>query len=144
MTDNRVKLDEDYRITEYEVDPSWKYNLSDRYHEYRRKWEKASNYTLYDFPLCIEIESSYHCNLNCIMCSRTKLELTEKNGLISRELYSKIVDEAKRYQMPAIMMDHEAEPLVNPDIADMVREASEAGIIDIWLHTNGNLLKLID
>lgn len=133
-------FDKSYNILEYEVDHSWKRYVSEAYRNYRKKWEKASNGFLFKFPLCIEIESSYYCNLRCPMCARQKMGTFNEMGFISRELYSKILDEVKKYKMPAIMLDHEAEPLTNPQITDMVREAKDAGIIDIWMHTNANLL----
>jgi len=37
-------------------------------------------------------------------------------------------------------MDHEAESLMNPEIFKMIEEAKDAGIIDVWLHTNANML----
>ena len=39
-------------------------------------------------------------------------------------------------------MDHEAESLMNPKIFKMIEEARDAGIMDIWVHTNANMLSL--
>ncbi len=134
-------FDKSYSILEYEVDPAWQKYTSKDYRGYRKKWERASRQYLYKFPLCIEIESSYYCNLKCPVCARQVLGFSKERGFISRKLYKKILAEAKKHKMPAIMLDHEAEPLTNPAIADLVKEAKDAGILDIWMHTNANLLK---
>ena len=53
-------------ISEYEVDPSWENGLSEEYLEYRRKFEQAKNQAYKGkFPISIEIEASYFCNLKC-------------------------------------------------------------------------------
>lgn len=133
-------FDSSYKITEYEVDPSWKRHMPRAYHQYRKKWDMASKGHLYPFPLCVEIESSYYCNLKCPACVRQILGGLESSGQMEPSLYSKILEEAAKNSMPSIMMDHEAEPLTNPRIAGMVADARKAGIIDIWMHTNANLL----
>lgn len=135
-----AKYDETYNIVEHEVDSSWKNYVSEDYKEYRKKWDMASGGHLFEFPLCVELESSYYCNLRCPMCARQALGTFNEGGLIDRKLYSKILDEAGKNKMPAIMLDHEAEPLTNPHIADMVKKAKEAGMLDVWMHTNANLL----
>ena len=69
---------------------------------------------------------------------------------MSEDLWRKILDESKKNGLSAILMDHEAESLMNPKIYEMIEEARDAGILDIWVHTNANMLtpekseKLID
>jgi|ETNmetMinimDraft_20_1059909.scaffolds.fasta_scaffold14624_3 radical SAM protein with 4Fe4S-binding SPASM domain len=133
-------VDKSYNIKEYEADPTWKQYLSSGFVAYRKNWEKASKRFLFEFPLCVEIESSYFCNLKCPMCAREMIETKDMEGTMSSSLYNKIIREAEKNKMPSIMLAHEGEPLTNPFIADMVKQASEAGIMDIWLHTNANLL----
>lgn len=135
-----IKFDSSYKILEYEIDPSWKKHVSDEYRQYRERWKMASRGKLFEFPLCVEIESSYYCNLKCPKCVRQVLGISEEEGFMEQELYAKLLGEAKAHKMPAIMLDHEAEPLTSPHITDMAREAKKAGMVDIWLHTNGNLL----
>lgn len=134
------RFDSSYNISEYEVDPSWKEYVSRAYREYRKKWAKASCGYLFNFPLCVEMESSYLCNLQCPKCPRQVLNTNNESGLFERKLYRKLLEEARKYRMPSIILDHEAEPLTNPFIADMVGEAKVSGILDIWMHTNANLL----
>ena len=52
----------------------------------------------------------------------------------------KILKECKQNKMPAIQLDHEAESMMNPKLFDMLKQSTEAGIFDTWLHTNGQML----
>lgn len=133
-------FDKSYNITEYEVDVSWRKNVSDAYRKYRKKWDMASGGTLFKFPLCVEIESSYYCNLRCPVCARQAVGTFKNRGIIDEKLYFGLLKEARKHNMPAIMLDHEAEPLTNPNIIKMTEVARESGILDIWMHTNANLL----
>ena len=128
-------------ISEYEVDPSWGNGLSEEYLEYRRKFEQAKNQAYTGkFPISIEIEASYFCNLKCPFCAREANAGDRDVGHMSEDLWKKILDESRENGLKAILMDHEGESLMNPRFFQMVEEAKEAGIIDIWLHTNANLL----
>ena len=138
-------------IKEYEIDDSWQRNLSEEYKEYRRQFDLAKK-KKYEgkFPLSIEIEASYYCNLKCPKCPRSFLERKEGLGHMNMNLWERIFHEAKPRGLKAILMDHEAESLMNPHFLEMLKIAKSIGIIDIWLHTNANLLtekvseKLID
>jgi radical SAM protein with 4Fe4S-binding SPASM domain len=128
-------------IAEIEIDDSWRKCQTPEYNEYRRKFEMAQQQKhLAAFPLSIEIESSYSCNLKCPYCPRTVGSGEKKSKHISEELWQKILSECRLHSLPSILMDHEGEALTNPRFGDMVAEAKRAGILDIWLHTNANLL----
>ena len=72
---SEVDLFWDSNIKEFEVDPSWKEHeiyKSSQYKEYRTKWGEVSRGKyLGSFPLNIEMEPTYYCNLKCPMCPRT-------------------------------------------------------------------------
>ena len=146
----------DHLIQEIEVDATWRDHpiyKSKEHIEYRDTWEKArKGEELTDFPLNIEIEPTYYCNLQCPYCPRYVHfgERKIKGSHMSQELFTKIIEECKENKMPAMQYDHEAEPLMHPNFFNMLKQASEAGIFDEWLHTNGQMLneknstKLID
>ncbi|MCX5788608.1 MAG: radical SAM protein [Elusimicrobia bacterium] len=128
-------------ISEYEIDPSWRRDLTPEYLDYRRRFEAAQKRQyLAPFPLTLEIEATYYCNLKCPFCPRVVSAGERDNKHMSPELWEKILKESADKKLPSILMDHEAESLMNPRYFDMVRQASQAGIIDIWTHTNANLL----
>ena len=139
-------------IAEYEVDSSWRREVdSPAYRDYRRRFEAAQQRKhAGPFPISIEIEATYFCNLKCPFCPRAVNSEERDIGHMSEQLWAKILAECKENGLSAMLMDHEAESLMNPRIFDMIREAREAGIVDVWLHTNANQLtaarseKLID
>ena len=136
-------IDTSYNIKEYEVDHSWIKDLStEDYLEYRRKWDLASQkQQLFDFPLFLEVESSYACNYKCPKCPKQLVNPEKKSGFLSNELFDKLFDEVREYRMPAINFSHGGEPLMNKNIATLIAKARDAHILDRMFHTNGSLLK---
>jgi len=134
--------DKSYHIKEIEVDNSWQKDLmTDEYRQYREKWDLASQkQQLYDFPLFLEIESSYGCNYSCPKCPRELLPHTKVNGLMSDEIYDRIFAEAKERGLYSLAFSHGGEPLLRRGLPDLVRKAKEANIIDRMFHTNASLL----
>lgn len=128
-------------IREHEVDPSWRDHQSLAYRAYREKFEQAKRREyLGRFPLSIEVEASYHCNLECPFCPRVVGQGERQPGHMAQSLWRRILRECESNGLAAMLMDHEAESMMNPRFFDMVREAKGAGILDIWLHTNANML----
>ena len=130
-------------VTEYEVDPSWRQNLSEEYVKYRERFKKLISEKPLDvgsFPACIEVEATYHCNLECPFCARSSGEGFRKIKHMSRETWNLILAEIQNNYLPSIMMDHEGESLLNPEIENMISDVKDAGVFDIWLHTNGQAL----
>lgn len=139
------------RIREFELDSSWRKNFSDEFKHYREHFEKAQNRNyIAKFPMSLEIEASYYCNLKCPLCPRTVGANEQQNRHMAPECWEQILSECRKHKVYAMLMDHEAESLMNPRLFEMISQAKAAGIIDIWLHTNANLLlpkvskKLID
>jgi MoaA/NifB/PqqE/SkfB family radical SAM enzyme len=128
-------------IREYEINDEWRRNLSDEYIEYRRLFDLAKKGKYESkFPLSVEIEASYYCNLKCPLCPRVPASHEKEDKHMSMGLYNQIIEESKQYGLKALLMDHEAESLMNPNFIEMLKIAKNSGIIDIWLHTNANLL----
>ena len=114
-------------VFEYEIDDSWRYHQSVEYLEYRQKFESAQQRSyLSDFPLSVEIEASYHCNLKCPACPRVINPEEREVGHMSKELWQTILTECKNNGLPAMLMDHEAESMMNPRFFEMVNEANQA------------------
>jgi len=93
----------------------------------------------YDFPTHLFIESTSACNLKCQMCPRT-----EGNTLIGHmdfEVFKKIIDEAKLYSPRSFCLHLFGEPLLAPNILEMIKYIKEADNSNtIILTTNGTLL----
>ena len=140
---NRIETkdwdDYSYFIREFEVDPSWINDLGHDFLDYRKRWELASRQHLFNFPLFLEVEASYACNYECIMCPRRFLNLDER-GELSMELFDKLFAEAKKEKLASINLSHGGEPLMNKNLPELITKAKEAGILDVMFHTNASLL----
>lgn len=132
--------DGSYNIKEIEVNPGWIRDLGLDYRKYRKKWDMANRGHLFDFPLFLEVETSYACNYRCPKCPRQAINHTQNSGFLNDALIDKILAEAKKYHMPSITFSHGGEPLMRRDLPLLIRKTKEAGILDRMFHTNGLLL----
>jgi len=118
--------------------------LSDEYWEYRRKWEEnPKNHIVGDFPINIDFEVTNACNLKCKMCPRT--ENIENGtfwdiGYIDIDDYKNVIDEGMRWGLCAVKYNFMGEPLLHPDLVEMIKYAKQAGVLDVMFNTNAVLL----
>ena len=141
---SQIDLYWDSNIKEYEVDPTWKEHKiykTEKYKSYRDKWNKVSKGKLLtNFPLNIEMEPTYYCNLKCPFCPRTVNSGERESHHMKDNIWNKILTECKENKMPAIQLDHESESMMNPKFFEMLKDATDAGVFDTWLHTNVQML----
>lgn len=93
-----------------------------------------------DYPVFILIEPTNHCNLKCVFCPRDKS--SRELGFMPMEMYMKIIDDSVKHGMrPIIGFQKDGEPLLHPQMPDMIRYAKDKKAAKI-LHmaTNGLLL----
>ena len=144
ITDKNLNTYWDTTINEYEVDSSWSNHPiyhSKKYEDYRNKWIKANKGQLItNFPLNIEVEPTYYCNLKCPFCPRYAKPGERQNKHMSEHVWEHIIEECKENNLPSMQMDHEAEAMMNPKFFEMLEETQKAGILETWLHTNGMML----
>ena len=88
------------------------------------------------YPPAIEIEVTNRCNEDCIMCPRH--QLTRPFGNLPMSLLEKILDEVKGH-VELINLFHFGEPLIHPQLAEMVRRCKDSGA-HTMVTTNGTLL----
>jgi radical SAM protein with 4Fe4S-binding SPASM domain len=88
-------------------------------------------------PFRLWIETASCCNLRCTMCPNKELA-TDQKGLMSLELFKKIVDQCRLFASD-VYLHHRGEPLLNPALFDMIAYAAQAGL-KTRFHTNGTLL----
>lgn len=100
-------------------------------------------------PIMMDIEPDSRCNFRCIMCARAK------EGVKSKKKPSLTFDEFRQFmdnnpQFTEVKVQGVGEPLLNPDLFEMIRYAIDR---DTWvrttvngslLHRNENYKKLID
>ncbi len=92
----------------------------------------------YPPPRLIFWESTAGCNLNCIHCRR----ITVADQLVPQDLRTDealaFIDELASFARPILVLSG-GEPLFRPDIFDIARHASDAGLI-VALASNGTLI----
>lgn len=106
-------------------------------------------------PYTVAIDPSNLCNFRCNFCAIQYKEekLNFKKQFMSLELFRKIIDDLKTFpeRLKVLRVNGQGEPLLNPDICEMIRYAKESHVADyIEMITNGSKLnpelnrKLID
>ena len=98
-------------------------------------------------PFSVEVDIASLCNLKCKFCYHSDREQVRESGvnfgIMDMQLYRKIIDDMKRFsQKPAKLKLFEfGEPLLNNNMPDMIRYASEKNVAgSIETVTNGTLL----
>lgn len=92
------------------------------------------------FPLHVDFEASFRCNLNCPMCFRPHID--KKNyGDMDFKLFRKGIDECVKNNLYSIRLSWRGESTLNPEIVKMVSYAKRKGIKEVSFITNGRLLE---
>lgn len=96
-----------------------------------------------DFPPRVQIEVTNRCNLRCIMCTRN--QMNRATGDLAWGHFQRVVDECSVHPATGIMLFFLGEPLLHPQIEEMVgylKAAKQrcAEPITFGIQTNGMLL----
>ena len=118
--------------------------LGEKFETYRKKWDQVNNFELEtDFPLFLQVETNQICNLKCPACPIGVPDAYEKYispDKMSWELYEKIVLEGEKYNCPSIEPQGTNEPLLDQNLENYIKFASDHGFIDIMMNTNATVL----
>lgn len=113
------------------------------YHRDRvEKWSNAKTWqeARKIYPIYLEVSPFGACNHRCEFCGVKSLGY--KNDRIGKEVLSLRLEEVGRLGVRSIMYAGEGEPLLHPDIAEIVSRTKSAGI-DVAFTTNGVFLEKI-
>lgn len=88
-------------------------------------------------PVSLWLESTNRCNLRCPMCPQSD-GLKRAPGFMPLELLDRIAEQA-RGRVQSVSLHFAGEPLLNENIAGLIRAFSSRGVPTI-MHTNGTLL----
>lgn len=94
---------------------------------------------VWGYPPTLVIEPSSYCNLECPMCARQYRAAQMKNGNMSLDAYTRLLDDVKGHILFLLFFGY-GEPLLNRDLPQMIRLAKQNDIF-VVLSTNGLLLK---
>jgi MoaA/NifB/PqqE/SkfB family radical SAM enzyme len=96
------------------------------------------NDVFFDFPICIDIELTNHCNLHCLFCPTGTGTSVRNKGFMSENTFSAIIDSLKGRKV-GLRFSRWGEPTLHPQILFFFRIAKENGCL-VHLNTNGQLL----
>lgn len=119
--------------------------LGERYRDYRRRWEAATNFELCGkYPIHLDLELNYGCNLRCKMCffstPKSMRHWEPKKRLLDLELVKRMISDGIPHGLSSIGTSVYNEPLLRKDIIEFCSWARSEGIVDIIFVTNGTLL----
>lgn len=89
-------------------------------------------------PEIVQIESTNICNAKCVFCPRD--EMHRKQGVMSRELFRKIVEECAALGITHVRMHNYGEAFLDRYLVEKIRYAKEKGIKEVGLISNGSLI----
>ena len=89
-------------------------------------------------PEIVQIESTNICNAKCVFCPRD--EMHRRQGVMSRELFRKIVDECAALGITHVRMHNYGEAFLDRYLTEKVRYAKEKGIREVGMISNGSLI----
>jgi len=137
---NNVDYIQTEKFTEYENILADKFG--DRFKRYRKDYNKSLNYDtngyIPPFPITITIEPINRCNLSCKLCYKNNHK-APKVGL-SNDNFQSILFECQKHSLSAMVFGLGSEPLLDMYIRKKILMAKQAGVMDIFLGTNGVLL----
>lgn len=91
-------------------------------------------------PRFMAIEPTNNCNLHCPLCPVGAKTMDRRRGFMDLEKYKSLIDEIAPHTSQ-ILMNFAGEPLLHPNIGEMVSYAEQKGI-KITLGTHGNIDKM--
>ena len=89
-------------------------------------------------PEIVQIESTNICNAKCVFCPRD--EMHRKQGIMSFDLFKKVVDECADLGITHVRVHNYGEPFVDRKLVEKIRYAKERGIREVGMISNGSLI----
>lgn len=85
-------------------------------------------------PLSLDIELAAVCNLACPHCFRQWIATPDK--MMKKELALSLIDQAAEMGVPSIKLNWRGEPMMHPNLIEIIRYAKEKGIIEVMMNSN--------
>src|SRR3954468_13446693 len=89
-------------------------------------------------PEIVQIESTNICNAKCVFCPRD--EMHRRQGIMTFDLFRKIVDECAVLGITHVRVHNYGEPFVDRKLVEKVRYAKQKGIKEVGMISNGSLI----
>jgi radical SAM protein with 4Fe4S-binding SPASM domain len=134
----RVSEDDIEKILETEQIPKF----GERFRQYRQQYIETiagvKTASGVQSPITLGIELLNKCNFKCSMCLTPSLD--EPKIVIPETVQESLINQIRDQKIPAVMFGMGEEPLLFKNFVSFVRKISDAGVMDIFLFTNGLLM----
>lgn len=125
-----------------------------RFLNYRNAWngqpdkiiKEFKNKSLNDFykldesfkPLCIDLELASICDLACPHCFREYLATPDR--IMNIDFAKKLISDAINNNVPSIKFNWRGEPLLHPNLTNLIKYAKDNGVLETIINTNATNL----
>lgn len=121
--------------------------LGAAFDEYRRMWEATARMEFVpEYPIHIDFELNYTCNIRCPMCPHSMPEFKALAGydnfVMPAAVFKDVIREGGPLGLRSLRLNLLGEPLLRKDLADLIAFARAQGIVDVMINTNGVLLSV--
>jgi radical SAM protein with 4Fe4S-binding SPASM domain len=106
---------------------------------FRRDYEKAGEFEQLDSPPQLDIELNGGCNMQCPFCLHGYGDKRPDTHLPT-ERYQALIDEAVAFGVRGLKLNYINEPMLRTDLERCIAYAKAAGILNVYMVTNGTLL----
>lgn len=106
--------------------------------EFRAEFSRRDRLESSSFPIQIDVELNGGCNMRCPFCIHGYEKIP--NVELSAESFKRIVEEAVSLGTKSLKLNYINEPLMRRDLEECVSLARNAGILNVYVVTNGSLL----
>ena len=106
--------------------------------EFRAEFARREKLQPADFPIQIDVELNGGCNMRCPFCIHGYDKIPNVN--LGRDVFEKVLREAVSLGTKSLKLNYINEPLMRRDLEECIRFARDAGIINVFVVTNGTLL----
>jgi radical SAM protein with 4Fe4S-binding SPASM domain len=139
MQESRDESNRISRLSTKEAQEYLKKIKGKAYEEYRKDWEKCGRTQIgLGYPLQLNIELTSHCNLRCSMCYRN-YGIDVRHGQIDFEDIKCLANQFSQMNTPSLWLSG-GEPLIHPQIEQILKILGETNPVDFWMVSNGLLL----
>ena len=106
---------------------------------FRRNYERAGQFEELDNPPQLDIELNGGCNMQCPFCLHGYGD-KRPDTLLPIERYQALIDEAVAFGVRGLKLNYINEPMLRTDLERCIAYAKAAGILNVYMVTNGTLL----
>lgn len=119
--------------------------LGEPFREYRRLFESAVRFeTELPFPIHVDFEIAFACNLSCVMCTHAadapESIKPKRPDFMEFDLFKKVVDEGARHTLRSVGLDQEGEAFMVKRLPEYIAYARQKGIMDVFFNSNATLM----